>query len=122
MELLQFLPSLSHIVSHGLDSLGLRFNGVYFKRYQELVRPTLIFFITDLMQLLSNAKLTFSQGGATGLKKVFNWPYWKFCILNSLPVLNRISNHSSNRTVWTLLASDLMAYISNATRNWYVQH
>ena len=106
MELLQFLPSLSHIVSHGLDSLGLRFNGLYFKRYQELVRPTLIFFITDLMQLLSNAKLTFSQGGATGLKKVFGSTTIKieqpiignfaFLTAYASAYVYRISNHSSN--------------------------
>ena len=43
IELLQFLPNLNYMVSHGLNPLGLRFNDLYFNSYQELARPTLIF-------------------------------------------------------------------------------
>ena len=55
------------MVSHGLNPLGLRFNGLYFKGHQELARPTFCL-IADVMYLCS----TFSQGDATDLhKKVF---------------------------------------------------
>ena len=43
IELLQFLPNLNHMVSHGLNPLGLRFNGPYFKSYQELASSASIF-------------------------------------------------------------------------------
>ena len=43
IELFQFLPNLNHMISHGLNPLGLRFNGLYFKSYLELACPTLIF-------------------------------------------------------------------------------
>ena len=58
---------MNHMVSHGLKPFGLRFNGLYFISYQELARATLIF--------KSNAKVTFSQGGATDIqKKLFGSP------------------------------------------------
>ena len=31
IQILQFLPNIKHMVSHGLNPLGLRFNGLYFK-------------------------------------------------------------------------------------------
>ena len=59
------------MVSHSLNPHDLRFNGLYFKSYQELARSTLIFSLADVMKLHSNAKITFSHRGATDLKKVF---------------------------------------------------
>ena len=70
IKLLQFLPNLNHMVSHGLNPLSLRFNDLYFRSYQELARPTLIF---DCRCNVASFKCknNFSQGGATDLKKKY---------------------------------------------------
>ena len=36
---------MNHMVSHGLNPLRFRFNGLYFKNYWELARPTLTFLL-----------------------------------------------------------------------------
>ena len=43
IERIQFLPNLNHMVSHGPNPFSLRLNGLHYKSYQELARPTLTF-------------------------------------------------------------------------------
>ena len=66
IELLQFLPNLYDMNSHGLSPFGLGFDG----------RPGtgvsgINFLTAGVIKLFSNAEITFSQAGATDLPRKY---------------------------------------------------
>ena len=65
IQLLQFSPNLNHVVSDGMNPIGLRFNGLYFKATRNWhIRHW--FSHCKCNVGFSNAKITFSQGRGGG--------------------------------------------------------
>ena len=75
VELLQFLPNLYNMNSHGLSPFGLRFDGGPGTGLFDIN-----FLTAGVIKLLSNAEITFSDGGTTDLPKKYSVP--GLCTLN----------------------------------------
>ena len=75
--------------SYGLSLLAPQFDGLYFGGYQDLGLSNIDFLTADVMQLFSNAKITFSQEGATDFKEKYLAPG-----LHSKRVIQIHQNHA----------------------------
>ena len=65
------LPNLNHIALDGLNPLSLRFDGLYFRSYQKLARPTFIVSLQILYSFFQMQKQLSHRGVQQIFRKVF---------------------------------------------------